>query len=333
MKPAFLITIDTEGDNLWAAPSPVRTENARWLPRFQATCRQYGLTPTYLAAYEMARCPEFIAFGRELLREQTGEIGAHLHAWNSPPLEPITADDGRYGPYATEYPARLLADKIALLTAVLEDTFGVKMTSHRAGRWGFDGRYARLLIGQGYRADCSVTPGVSWKSSLGKPDGNGGPDYRDCPRVPYYVNLENVGRPGDSSLLEVPMTILPTSPRRVDALRNRFRPHALPRRVLNRLFPPLTWLRPGDPGGRRGMLRVLRQAGELALGYVEFMLHSSELMPGGSPVFPDAAGIERLYADLHAVFAAARDGFTPCTLSEFAAAPERFGVRPEGGAV
>lgn len=328
MRPAFLITIDTEGDNLWAAPAIVTTENARWLPRFQAACEQYGLRPTYLATYEMARCPEFVAFGRELLRGKAGEIGAHLHAWNSPPLEPITADDARHGPYATEYPAQLLGEKVAALTGVLEDTFGVEMRGHRAGRWGFDGGYARLLIEAGYRVDCSVTPGISWKSSLGRPDGSGGPDYRDCPREPYFLDLENIGRPGESSLLEVPMTILPTSPRLVDAVRRRFHPRALSRRALNRLFPALTWLRPGDPGGRRGMLRLLRRATELRLGYVEFMLHSSELMPGGSPAFPDAARIERLYADLHAVFAAARDGFTPCTLSEFAEAPERFGVRP-----
>ncbi len=39
MKPAFLLTIDTEGDNLWARPSKITTENSHqfvvitcWLP-------------------------------------------------------------------------------------------------------------------------------------------------------------------------------------------------------------------------------------------------------------------------------------------------------------
>jgi hypothetical protein len=34
-KPYFLITIDTEGDNLWANPKEVSTKNASYLFRFQ----------------------------------------------------------------------------------------------------------------------------------------------------------------------------------------------------------------------------------------------------------------------------------------------------------
>ncbi|MGA2435033.1 MAG: hypothetical protein ABSG25_07075, partial [Bryobacteraceae bacterium] len=59
MKPAFLITIDTEGDNAWARSSSVTTENARWLPRFQAACERHGVVPSYLTNYEMAACAGF----------------------------------------------------------------------------------------------------------------------------------------------------------------------------------------------------------------------------------------------------------------------------------
>ena len=45
-KPAFLITIDTEGDNQWEDRSRAATENARLLPRFQAICEKHGLRPT-----------------------------------------------------------------------------------------------------------------------------------------------------------------------------------------------------------------------------------------------------------------------------------------------
>ncbi len=319
MKPAFLITIDTEGDNLWAAPAEITTENARWLPRFQTLCERYGLRPTYLTNYEMARCPVFAAFARELLRRNAAEIGAHLHAWNSPPLQPLTGNDGRYGPYATEYPAGLLHEKVSCLTRLLEDTFEVKMTSHRAGRWGFDGVYAGALVEHGYVVDCSVTPGVSWKSSLGNPAGAGGPDYTDSPAEPYFVDLEDIRRPGCSELLEVPVTIMSTAPRIVDRIREKLPPRALPRRVLNRLFPALTWLRPARGAGSAAMLRVLEKAREEGRTCVEFMIHSSELMPGGSPSFPDADSIEKLYGVLNAVFAAAAT-FSPSTLSEFATA-------------
>jgi hypothetical protein len=52
-----------------------------------------------------------------------------------------------------------------------------------------------------------------------------------------------------------------------------------------------------------------------------FMLHSSELMPGGSPAFRTAAAIERLYADTEALFAhASARGCAGRTLGDFAAA-------------
>ena len=45
--------------------------------------------------------------------------------------------------------------------------------------------------------------------------------------------------------------------------------------------------------------------------------HSSELMPGGSPFFPTARSIERLYYRLEILFAAAAKEFRGKTLSEF----------------
>ena len=36
--------------------------------------------------------------------------------------------------------------KVDYMTRLLEDTFQTKMVSHRAGRWAFDERYARLLV-------------------------------------------------------------------------------------------------------------------------------------------------------------------------------------------
>src|ERR1051325_7305918 len=131
-RPAFLITIDTEGDNLWAHPREITTHSAASLARFQAACEEYGLLPTYLTNYEMALCPHFQVFARDVLRRGTAEIGMHLHAWNSPPLIPLTDDDYRQQPYLIEYPTEVLQEKVRVLTDTLEQTFGVKMTSHRA---------------------------------------------------------------------------------------------------------------------------------------------------------------------------------------------------------
>lgn len=38
----FIITVDTEGDNLWEYKkgTPIGTENAKYLPRFQSLCEK-----------------------------------------------------------------------------------------------------------------------------------------------------------------------------------------------------------------------------------------------------------------------------------------------------
>ena len=131
-QPAFLITIDTEGDNLWAMPRSITTRNAHYLPRFQSLCERYGLKPTYLVDWDMARCAEFVTFGRRALNDGTAEIGMHLHAWNTPPISQLTDDDFRYCPYLIEYPVDVIRDKVAHMTDVLTDTFGIPMRGHRA---------------------------------------------------------------------------------------------------------------------------------------------------------------------------------------------------------
>lgn len=77
-QPSFLITIDTEGDNLWSRPRVITTRNAAFLPRFQALCEKFGLKPTYLTNYEMAISQEFVEFGRDSLRGGAAEIGRSL---------------------------------------------------------------------------------------------------------------------------------------------------------------------------------------------------------------------------------------------------------------
>ncbi len=51
--------------------------------------------------------------------------------------------------------------------------------------------------------------------------------------------------------------------------------------------------------------------------YVEFMLHSSEFMPGGSPTFVSEQDIELLYENLEALFSWLTPRFFGQTLSEY----------------
>lgn len=315
MRPAFLITIDTEGDNLWARPREITTRNAAFLPRFQQLCEKYGLRPTWLTNWEMATCPVYSEFARDVLRRGAGEIGMHLHAWNQPPLAPITDDDYDRLTYLIEYPPAVLEEKVRVLTAELETRFNVKMRSHRAGRWAFNELYARTLVRHGYVVDCSVTPHVSWAGHTG--GRQGGTDYRGYPEHAYFLDLSDLRRPGDSPLLEVPMTIVP---QRRSALlagpRRLVERSATGRALLHRLFGADRWLRPNGRN-RRELLQVLEIARAQDRDYVEYMLHSSEYMPGGSPIFPDESAIERLYSDLEALFAAAQSHFVGLTLHEY----------------
>ncbi len=204
---AFIITIDTEGDNLWSQPRVITTHNARFLPRFQSLCERFGFRPVYLTNYEMAMCDVFLEFGRDVVARRAGEIGMHLHAWNSPPILPLSDDDFRYQPYLTEYPDAVMREKIRFMTELLRERFGESPLSHKAGRLGFDGRYAAMLLEHGYRVDCSVAPGIDWSGIRGAPGGGGGPDYRGFPDRAYFLRPRDIAAPAASGLLEVPNTI------------------------------------------------------------------------------------------------------------------------------
>lgn len=56
-------------------------------------------------------------------------------------------------------------------------------------------------------------------------------------------------------------------------------------------------------GNVETMKKVVEQTLTQGNDYVEYMLHSSEYMPGGSPTFQNERDIERLYADLEAFLA------------------------------
>lgn len=302
---SFIITIDTEGDDIWSSPREITTRNALYLPRFQQLCERFGLKPTYLVNYEMAVSDAFVEFGKDLLSRGKGEIGMHLHAWNSPPIIALTHDDSRNKPFLIEYPEETMRAKIDFMTKLLQDTFLTRITSHRAGRWAMNEHYAQTLIEFGYLTDCSVTPHVDWHGTLGNPNGRGGSDYHDFPTTPYFIDPRDIRKPGNSPLLEVPMTVSKRCPAALRPLSNVFR------QILRN-----QWLRPNGHN-REAMISQVIDAAVDGGPYLEFMLHSSELMPAGSPTFRDARSIEQLYDDLEELFETAATLFKPATLDEF----------------
>lgn len=48
---------------------------------------------------------------------------------------------------------------------------------------------------------------MNWKTAKGAPQGDGGTDYRHFPQHAYFLDENDIRREGQSSLLEVPMSI------------------------------------------------------------------------------------------------------------------------------
>jgi hypothetical protein len=307
----FIITIDTEGDNLWdyKPGDSITTENSRYIPRFQDLCERYGYKPVYLVNHEMANDGYFRDFAVSSLKQNNCEIGIHPHAWNSPPYYELDDHFGGYGPpYLTEYPLLVMRQKFAALFDLITERFQYRPESHRAGRWTMNQDYFDILIDHGIKIDASVTPHISWKSSMGH--STGGSDYRRSGEEPFPVKHSS----GENTLTEIPVTIRKirynTSGIEGSSVRNFL---VLVRNVL---FGKTIWLR---PNGRNlsEMMLLIDHVRKSESGYIMFMLHSSELMPGGSPAFRTADSIEKLFQDIKTVFKKISGGFTGKTLRDY----------------
>ena len=282
MNRYFIITIDTEGDNLWAVSDihqRITTENAKYLFRFQELCEKYHFIPTYLTNYEMAQDRAMIELGLEGLKNHTLEIGSHEHAWNSPPYFPLIKRPIKRGkPYLGEYPKCIIRKKLEYLTKTLEDTFQCEIKSHRGGRWCLNDNIIDELCSLQYEVDCTCTPGISWESNPGWSLGSRGTNWKKYNNHPFVLKPKHDSNGLGYNLIEVPVTSIS----KAEGNPSWFRPNG------NNL-PELL-----------GLIDYIFK--DSSVDYIEFMLHSSELMPGGSPTFKLKGQIDSLYKDLDTVF-------------------------------
>jgi len=302
----LLITIDTEGDNAWARKGYENsTKNARALPRFQELCESLGYKPTYLTTYEMAADDFFIQFVADVLKRNACEVGLHPHPWNSPPHYNLTSDDMLFQPYMIEYPEQVIREKIRIHTELLEDRLGLKICSHRAGRWAFNSTYAAILSEFDYKVDCSVTPYVRGilpdRSGTTEPVKVQLPDYSRFPARPYFLDSKDISRPGHLPILEIPMTVVPNYGKALASLYQM-----LPSKLCKRLFrgvfgTPVKWFRPSRrrPGD---LMQVAKAKIQHNPDYIMFMIHSSELMPGCNPQFRNQYEVDALFENVRSVF-------------------------------
>lgn len=297
-KKYFIITIDTEGDNLWSiAETGEKTENSKYIERFQKLANKYGFKPVYLSNYEMANDNYFCELINKYLKDNLCEVGMHLHAWNTPPhykLDTKTQEKS----YLIEYPLEIMEEKIKTMTNLLKEKFRVDVISHRAGRWAINKEYFQLLKKYGYKVDCSVTPYVSWEKHLGE-SGLCGTDYRM-----YNKNTNEI----IEGLLEVPMSI-----RKIKKTYD----FTLKGIIKSLFFKEPTWMRPSTERIENLINLSDHIFNEKETDYLEFMIHSSEFMPGGSPYFKTEEDVEKLYKKLEKLFQHLTENYIGATLKEY----------------
>jgi len=290
-----VVSVDTEEDNWRAARADVSVENIRELPRFQAHCERLGVRPTYFATYQVASAPWAAGILRGLAAEGRAEIAAHLHPWNTPPLdEPFVPRNSM----TKNLPPALQRTKVSSLTRAIEEGIGTRPTSFRAGRYGLGRETTQVLIEQGYRVDSSVTPWTSWVGT------DEGADFVGAPLSTYALDGTTDPRqpvPG-GPLVEVPLSCGFTRwpferwdrvrgalasnwarPLRLAALAARA---GVVRRVV--LSPEIS-----PP---RDMLRLATHLVTHGVTHLHLTLHSPTLRPGLSPFAQSRRDVERLYA-------------------------------------
>lgn len=309
-KPALLVGIDTEGDNQWSADArrDQRFENIYALPRLHALFRRHGVRPTYVVTHPVARDPASADVLRELRAGGTCEIGAHHHAWETPPC---SAEDVRRHPYALQLPIAQFDAQLEALSEAIEAAVGERPVSYRSGRFGFSAAHVSSLEKAGYSVDSSVAP-LFYEAH------KGGPDFADAPLRPYFLAYDRATRPGTSQLLELPISCALDRPLpKALALAWARAPwNYTTKRVLRKLgVARLMWLRPSYSSldDMRTLATRLAGAGEPLLN---LLFHSSEAIVGGSPY-------NRTQGELDA-FCERLDGFLAYAVGELGAVPMTF---------
>jgi hypothetical protein len=320
----LVISVDVEEEGLFSGyyrREPAGVSNVAHLARLEFVTTEFGCPVTLLATYPVlrdAQCRDTLLRWRDNLG---AEIGTHLHPWSTPPydLAHPTSDIGHRtsdvarGPSVPEpiparsLPAALLEAKLRTLAGAAEEATGRVLSAFRMGRFDHAPALPALLVDVGVRVDSSVVP-LSSRNDRG--------DMFLAPNDPHVL----LQRDGTATLVEVPLTMVAVSRSLATAA---FHASALlPDRVRWR------WLERFHHVGAVGInptwyrLPAMRWAGRLherrGGRVLHMFLHSSELMPGATPVFRTERDVDRLVARVRAFlgWVTGRGGVEGVTLSQ-----------------
>jgi hypothetical protein len=279
----LVISIDVEEEGLFFGHYPRRppgVTNVAELERLAFIPREFGLPLTLLVTYQVARDPAACQILTQWRERYKGEIGVHLHPWNTPPFLDLPEPE----PVPSErLPRELLRDKFATLLSQIRTNLEVAPSSFRMGRFDAGLKVWGLLPEFGLAVDSSIAPLTPKGAEVG---------HFLAPADPFVLQV-----PGTKSLqlLEVPVTMVPVlagTPGLLMRLAAGL-PPAWGRRLRNSFrYVGAAGVQPAwyPLASMQLAARLHRRRGGRVL---TMFFHSSELKPGASRLFPTEAAVQR----------------------------------------
>lgn len=306
-----MVTVDTEEEFDWSAPLDRERHSLVSIPAlrtFQEFCEGFGVVPVYLIDYPIADAPAAVEAIGEAVAAGRAEVGVQLHPWVSPPfIEDVT----EFNSYAGNLPLELEREKFRILRDRIEAQFGRPPLIYRAGRYGLGTQTAEILADNGLTIDSSVRARFDYS-------GTGGPNYRDHPLRPYWIDR---GR----RLLELPLTTVFWGPLR--QLGSVIYPHMWRAPAARGMLSKVGLLEriPLTPEGvtAEEAVRGIDVAIDEGLPVLVLSFHSPSLAAGFTPYVRDEGELARLYNWWRIVFThLAQRGIVPTCVADVMASVE-----------
>lgn len=190
--PMLSIVVDCEEEFDWQSPirgTAYGLRSVAPLRRVAETLARQDAALTVMTTYSIVRHDESWQVLNTIAKDFGAAIGAHLHAWMTPPfVEEPTLQNSYQGNLTRE----VEASKIETLLSAISDRTGEPVRLFRAGRYGFGASTAEFLAARGIEIDLSFMPHFDYTDS-------GGNSFTDVPCDPFWFGP-------DLRLFEFPMT-------------------------------------------------------------------------------------------------------------------------------
>lgn len=190
----FILTIDTEEEWDWDGPFPEKdfsVKNLERVPAFQDFCNNNGIRPSYFVDYAAAKGAAENNTFTQAIKDNTCELGAHLHPWANPPFFAKPSEENSH---VVNLPIEQVESKLDTLVNVFVDELEYQPSSFRTGRWGISSDIMKLLWSRGFNVDSSVYPYYSneFFHCQGSPIGAYWPDSQDVLKAGAQRNIMEI---------------------------------------------------------------------------------------------------------------------------------------------